>query len=285
MTRISGFFISGCLISGLVCYSFGEVPDPLDFADRAVLPHSERNLDFLSKWEGRQSTDVLLIWDNGGFVTHPGDGLNGADVSMASEDRNVAGANVRQWEDNEFFRIAERFEIAESAGIVQVSTFAYEPFEVPPAWQSRNLRIWAGMPGEPDSEVLFEHEYETLDAVFTGVYRILHLDELTDTRRPIFEIRWDLTEALDSGPLWLEVGEYWIDWQVVEGETGWSVYVMEENLDEPDQPATVFGDALQLRPVGWTALEVATPFRVFGLSDDLFQDRFEGNGRPAEALN
>lgn len=280
MKLISGCWVSGCLMFGLVSTVLAESPFASYFQDRIALGERSQPMIPVARSASTNQVDGVLIWDNGGFVTHLGAGVDGTDISMASEDRNSAGANARQWEDNQYFRIADRFEIVDTVGIVQLSTFAYEPFEAPPTWTSRSLRIWTGVPGEPGSEVLFEREYDILESVFTGAYRILHLDDLTDVRRPIFEIIWDLTTADKAAPLWLEPGEYWIDWQVSGGETGWSVYVMEPNPDEPDQPSTPFGDALQFRPIGWAALEAATPFLVFGISDELFRDRYEALDLP-----
>ena len=285
MKLIAGCWVSGCLVFGMVCTVLAESPISSDFDDRISLRDGPYSMAPVDRSDRTPQIDGVLVWDNGGFVTHPGAGFDGTDISMASENENTAGANVRQLEDNEFFRIADRFEIVEVTGIVQVSTFGYEPFEAPPAWVSRNLKIWSGAPGESGSEVIFVREYDSLDVVFTGVYRILHLDDFSDVRRPIYEIRWDVTVADDSGPLWLGPGQYWIDWQVFGGETGWSVYVMEPNPDDPDQPSTVLGDALQFRPIGWTALEAATPFSVFGISDELFRDRFEAIEMPKLELS
>ncbi len=280
MKLIAGCWVSGCLVFGLVSAVLAKSPGALDFEDRFILGERALQMAPVTRFAESRQTNGALVWDNGGFITHPGAGVDGADISMASQDENSAGSNVRQWEDNEFFRVADRFEVADNVGIVHVSTFAYEPIQASPAWTSKNLRIWSGSPGETDSEVLFEREYDSLDVVFTGVYRVLHLADLTDVRRPIYEVIWDITSADQSAPLWLEPGEYWIDWQVVGGETGWSIYVMEPNPDDLDQPTTVFGDSLQLQPDGWAALNVATPFLVFGLSDHLFSDRFEALGLP-----
>ena len=271
-----GGWVSLCLAFGLVPVGFAGSPEASDFSDRTELAASGHGVALVPAASRGEQADAFIVWDSGGFVTHPGAGVDGADVSMASKDQNTAGDNVRQFEKNEYFRIADRFELSQTTGLARLATFGYEPFVAPPTWTSRNLKIWSGMPGEPDSEVLFERQYSILDADFTGVYRVLHLGDLSDVRRPIYEISWDLTAVDSTAPLWLDAGEYWIDWQVVGGATGWTVYVMQPNPEDPDQPVTPPGDGLQLRPVGWTAIEVATPFLLFGLSEALFQDRFEG---------
>jgi len=282
MNRIAGFMISVCLTFGWVCNGFAGPPDATEFADRAILSGWSPFIPPATPAVRSQLNHAVPVWDNGGFITHPGAGLDGADVSMASKAENSAGSNVRQWEENEYFRIADRFEVTQPAGIVQISTFGYEPLAAPPTWSERSLRIWVGSPSEPESEVIFERQFDGVDSEFTGAYRILHLEDLTDVRRPIYEIRWDVTSA--DAPLWLDTGEYWVDWQVVGGETGWSVYVMEANPEDPDQPTTVLGDAIQLRPIGWAPLEVATPFLVFAVFGELFQDRFEAHGAPNTAV-
>ncbi len=271
-----GGLVSLSLAFGLVAENFAGSPEAFDFSDRTELKTGGHVLPPAPAVRRGQPVGGFIVWDNGGFITHPGAGVDGADVSMASEDQNSAGDNVRKLENNAYFRIADRFELSQKTGLLTLSTFGYEPFVAPPTWTSRNLRIWAGVPGEPGSEVLFEREYSILDVQFTGVYRVLHLENLDDVRRPIYEISWDLAVADSAAPLWLEEGEYWIDWQVVGGVTGWAIYVMQANPEDPDYPVTPLGDALQLRPIGWTANEVSTPFLLFGLSETLFQDRFEG---------
>jgi hypothetical protein len=275
MKLSSGFLFAVCVLIGLVLPVYADNSFGLGFVDDRTL---EDRIGFAPMLFVRGSglpTSAVVVWDNGGFVTHPGAGFEGADISMASEDYNSAGGNVRQWEENEYFRIADSFQIESLSGLVQLSTFGYEPFLASPAWTSVDLRIWRGFPDDPESDILFQRTYDTLDVEFTGAYRILHLDDLADVRRPVFEIRWSLRQEVDLTPLWLEPGQYWIDWKVVGGETGWALYAMEANEEDIDQPLTLPGSAHQLRPVGWTALTVASSFRVFALPNDIFRDRFE----------
>ena len=260
-------------------------PSPTDFSDKPPIVPPDNNgaglsPDFVpparSVFAGPQfEANALVLWDSGGFVTHPGAGVDGSDISMASEDVNNAGDNVRKLEDNDFFRGADRFVLDQTYQLVHISTFGYEPLAAPPTWVSGNMKIWKGFPEQEGSILVFERYYSELDLAFSGVYRILHLGDLDDVRRPVYEIGWWLRDPDDGTAPVLDDGEYWIDWQVVGGQSGWSIYVMEANLSEPDQPVTLVGDSHQLRPVGWTPMGVSSAFRVYGYGDEIFRDRFE----------
>lgn len=223
-----------------------------------------------------------VLWDNGGFVTHPGAGNGGADVSLNSPgEEDVAGDNVRLLvEPDPWFRIADDFSLANTVILRSITTYGYEPLVAAPQWSSANLRLWRGPPWEPASQVVFSANQSPIDLTFTGVYRVFNTEQLTSTERPIFRIMWDFSAidvTPDTGLIVLSAGEYWIDWQVIGGESGWANPVMELG-PIPSEPITVIDNGGHLRPAGWTptgGVGREIPFIVEGAIEGVFSDSFE----------
>lgn len=207
--------------------------------------------------EGRVETpEPVVLWDNGGFVTHPSAGYQGANVSMASADVNSGGQNVRHQPPDPHFRIADDFTVSGGTwNVSNVVTFAYETNVATPGWQSGELIIWNGPPGASGSQIL--GFTSAVNWVFTGVYRVFHgTENLSDSDRAIHAVFWDL------GSLTLEPGTYWIDWQMEGGESAWANFVMEMQYGEPVTPS---GNGRQLVPDdGWVDTGHESPFLVIG---------------------
>jgi hypothetical protein len=209
---------------------------------------------------------LVVLWDNGGLITHAGMGAGGADASMASE-LNLHGVNVRHYPPDPWFRIADNFTIGSGAAVTSIVTYSYDQGDA--NWSGYRMNIWSGLPGDPGSSILAATTSAT--RAFTGIYRVSHgAENLLETDRPIEAITWDL------GTLVLEPGTYWIDWQTW-GGTGtygaWAPPVMEINPEDADDPIMVPGDArhlVQLDGGGWQDLlafmgtTAETPFLVVG---------------------
>lgn len=223
-----------------------------------------------------------LLWDNGDFVTHPGEGFGGLDVSLNSAGEfNFAGQNVRLLDDaNAWFRISDDFTVMEFSNLTSIITYGYEPFELPPTWEQANLNIWRMPPWGAVPDLVVSMIQSPIQMEFSQVYRVFNEESLDSTDRPIFAVHWDIAElrSVGSGPLVLEPGTYWIDWQVVGGTTGWAPPVMEANKELPSSPTTIFDNGFHLRPIGWVPtrdLGMEIPFEIYGNTDLIFSDEFE----------
>lgn len=218
-----------------------------------------------------------LLYDGGGFVTHPGQGAGGADASMLGSDWPLNGFNVQfnpggQGER----RVADRFLLSEARSVGRVVTYAFEAGLLTPGWTGFNMNIWSGRPEDAGSQLLASTAMASFDT--TGVFRVPAGEEsLGSTFRPVFAIEWFFE------PLLLSAGEYWIDWQVEGGSGAFAVPAMAVNPEDPNDPITVAGVARQLAPppTGWQDFggirALATPFQVLGPPDQsrIFRDGFE----------
>jgi hypothetical protein len=206
-----------------------------------------------------------VLYNNGGMVTHAGQGFNGADVSMAEtlNGTSTAGSAARLVPTGTGgeFRIADDFTVGGPGWIVSsIVVNAYETNSATPTWANANLNIWNSQPGQGGSIVA---SFTSTSWAFTGIYRVFNgAGNLTNTARPIHAI------TFNTASLALGAGTYWIDWQVTGGASGWAPYVMLPNQSDPNAPITVFGNGQQLASTGWqpilAAPGVETPFTVNG---------------------
>ena len=178
------------------------------------------------------------------------------------------------------FRISDDFFLPGTFILDVVTTYGYEPLVASPEWVSGNLRIWDGPPWESESNVIVTARQSPIDTSFSGVYRVFNTEPLTSTERPIFVITWDfdlMTLQPATSPVVLTEGEYWIDWQVIGGASGWANPVMEPGAT-PTTPITVIDNGRQLRPAGWTptgGVGREIPFVVEATLEGVFSNSFE----------
>jgi hypothetical protein len=198
-----------------------------------------------------------VLWNNGGIITHPGGGtgpIAGANVSMSDPIFNTAGSNVRHFPPDPHFRVADDFDVPAGGWTVgSVVTHAYQTGGVP-AWTSANMNIRSGGP-----QGTIVASATTTNWQFTGIYRTFN-GVLNDANRPVYAL------SFDFGTLNLDAGNYWIDWQVEGGASGWAPFVTEPDPTGGSNTSTVFGNGQQLTPLGWEPLLEApgaeTPFLV-----------------------
>jgi hypothetical protein len=182
-------------------------------------------------------------WDNGGFVTHPGAGANGANVSMADPVYNIGGSNVRWISPDPHFRIADDFVLDARCTLSEIIVFGYESDVTAPNWTGATINLRSG---SVTGVVVATANSTTRE--WSGVYRVFNgLQNLGSTARPVHQISFAFSD------IELEPGTYWIDWQVQGGLTGWAPYVTrpDPNTVGGTNTATVFGNGLQLIPTGW----------------------------------
>jgi len=209
-----------------------------------------------------------LLYDNGPFITHPGQGAGGADVSMCSVNPNSGGSNMRLTTEP-YYRCADDFVVPAGGWILdKVRTFGYETGAAPgsPAWTGFSMKIWSGTPGT--GTVVYQTTAAPTIA-WTGVYRVFNgTTNLTNTQRAVNYLDWTLPNV-QLGP-----GTYWVDVQVQGGSSGWWNYVMDPNPSNPNDPITRVGNAMQLTTSGWgpavagtPAVNVSFPFLVYGVPE------------------
>ncbi|MFA5683482.1 MAG: choice-of-anchor D domain-containing protein [Lysobacteraceae bacterium] len=221
---------------------------------------------------------MTLLFDNGPFVTQPGGGFGGADISVVQFDAlgmNSFGRLVSIAGDR---RAAEDFTVP-AGEVWRIDVVELYSFQVDSTTTSTlnevRLQIWDGVPDAPGSSVVFGNLTDDLflATAWTNVYRVSDLPgAAVDTRRPVMSI----TADLGSGGVSLPAGTYWLDWQI--GGTlasgPWQV-----PITIPGQVTT--GNALQYSPAtpGWgpmidsgTSTQLGAPFSLLGAATVLAPD-------------
>lgn len=154
---------------------------------------------------------VGLLYDNGPFVSNPGAGPGGSDLSvlqsvalgMSSYGANISAAGA--------FRVADDFTISDPAGwtLTSLRFYGYQTGSTATStFTSANVRIWDGPPGAPGSNIVYG-DTTTNRLSGTGNTNAFRVTEttLTNTQRPVMYV--DATVDVT-----LEAGTYWADWQL-----------------------------------------------------------------------
>lgn len=161
-----------------------------------------------SIWDGPMGT---VLVDSGPFITSPGAGGGGADLSLLE---NLAlGLTTLGITNSSTFpaRNADQFEITDPEGwrIDTCTFFNYQtgaPVATSPITDF-TLQVWDGDPSMAGASVIFGDTTTNrlLSSEFTNVFRAAETTP-TDTARGIF------ANVVDVGGLVLAPGTYWLDW-------------------------------------------------------------------------
>ena len=159
--------------------------------------------------QGGNSTQALVLHDNGPIVTHPGAGYNGNDASAL---QSALGMGILGFSNSTAtgFKLAEDFTIPPGNGwaIDNITFYAYQAgtYGDPPASTITGLylQIWDGSPNDPASSILFGDlvTNRLIDTYWTNIYRVLDTG-LTNSERPIMAAVADVNISLQSGTYWM----------------------------------------------------------------------------------
>lgn len=154
-------------------------------------------------------TPTNVLYDNGPFVTNPGEGAGGLDASAlqsSSLGMTLFGFGHQFLNGN---RIADDFVVDMPWQIDNITFFAYQTGSgLPSTITGVYLQIWDGPPNDPSSTVIFGDTTTNrmVNTTFTNNYRVTDTT-LTDSGRPI------MASTVDVGII-LPPGIYWLDWMV-----------------------------------------------------------------------
>jgi len=205
-----------------------------------------------------------VLYSNGPWITHPGEGAGGANVHMAAT--NFLASNVRRIGADPHFRIADRFEVTGGPWTVNMIVTRALINDLPtPNWNFYSANIWDGVPGAAGSNIVATTSSASF--AWANAYAVFQGEPVGGTALPVFNIYWN-TPGLS-----LANGTYWVDWQV-DGSNAWAIYTTQRNEANPNQPILVQGVGRQLTPTGWQNLLAGeavpftpgTPFEVIGTS-------------------
>jgi len=144
---------------------------------------------------------AAVLYDNGPFITHPGGGYGGADLSLIQQ--SLGMANVGEI-CGSLKRIADEFTVTEVGGWDVESIVFYA------IWldiKAVNYRIWNGVPDAVGSGVIFGDTTTNrlTNSTFTNVYRARESNILSNS--------WPVMANTVSAGFHLDPGTYWIDMQ------------------------------------------------------------------------
>ena len=152
------------------------------------------------------------LHNNGPFITHPGGGAGGADLSVLQTNLQNTSVGFSSQQTPGNFRLADDFTVpAGGWTLSSVVFFQFQTQALPtsPTIDRVYLRLWQGRPGDAGSVVVFGDltTNRFVSATWASAYRARD-DMPMATDRAIFRI-----EAAIDPPLSLPAGAYWLDWQ------------------------------------------------------------------------
>jgi hypothetical protein len=203
-----------------------------------------------------------LLWNNGPFITHPGGGAGGNDVSALQTNIGMGtfGSNFNHAiAPGSHYYFADDFEVTGTWTLNTMKFFGYQTgSSTTSTFTGIYVQIWDGIPNDPGSSVVWGDltTNRFVSTAWTGVYRTLDT-ELTNTARPIMEVVANLDALI------LTEGVYWVQFgatgSLTSGPWGQPVTILGE---------TTTGNAIQATPTGWVDLiDVGTqglPFEIYG---------------------
>ena len=207
----------------------------------------------------QKGTRGLLI-DNGPFVTNPGGGPNGSDVSLLESPNTNYGSNCNQALG---YTVAEDFSVIGTWSIDSLAFFGYQTSSpTTSTFTGLYVRIWNGDPSLATSSVVWGDLTTNIltSTYWSGCYRAT---DLVTTNRPI------MRNVAATPGLVLPAGDYWIEWTATGSLSSgpWA-----NAITVSGQPAT--GNAKQYTGSAWTDILDGTnpqgmPFMVYGAAGSL----------------
>ena len=160
-------------------------------------------------WDAPAKSRASMLFDNGSFVTHPGQGSGGADASALHSNETSFGMNVNYQAPgpNGPFWIAEDFVLTTNATIDYFEFFAYQTSAgANPSIDNVVLEILNGAPNAGGTPVWGDWTTNRFtSATFSNVFRVS--SPLTATDRRVWTIKVNTTGlSLNAGTYWLRVG-------------------------------------------------------------------------------
>ena len=190
-----------------------------------------------------------ILFNNGPFVTHPGQGSGGADASDTNDPYSTTyGFGAAQ---STGYRVADNFTLDATSTIETIDFYTYQTnSSTTSPITGVNVRIWNGNPMSGGTIIWGNTTTNVMSAnLFSGVYRVsIPFDGLTGTQRPIMKVTAGIGTSLPAGT-------YWVDWQIAGtlASGPWAVPVVPYG-----QPQT--GNAIQWDGSAWQIVEDGNTF-------------------------
>jgi hypothetical protein len=198
-----------------------------------------------------------LLYDNGTFVTHPGAGPDGSDLSVTQNGIVISLGNDRTTTSGTL-KLADNFVATDNWRLTQL--YWYEVQSQPAADRHTDFRIpeayvelYDGDPRLGGQVIAGDMMTNRLiGGVWSGAWRLSSSGNF-DNSRPIFQCTIDLSDFPVLPP-----GEYWIAVSV-EGEPG-----VTSAIGSVPIPQDAGHNATQFFNGNWVSLPIDFPFKLFG---------------------
>ncbi len=189
--------------------SFHDLLEP-EYPNSGITPDYPLEIQTINA--GTDLTSQNLLWNNGSFITHPGAGFGGSDVSALQSNLGMTSygpnANHNSSAGN-YFYLADDFEVTGKWTINTMTFFGYQTLSTTTSTITGvYLRIWDGIPDQPGSSVVWGNltTNRLSSSSWSGVYRA-PIADLSNNQRPVMEIVADLTGCeLNEGIYWVQYG-------------------------------------------------------------------------------
>ena len=185
-----------------------------------------------------EASGNVILWNNGGLVTNPGAGFNGADVSQASSNFSTLGlgaAGTHKVADD-FVVPVGGWNISSITGYAFIAA-TYTTFPPSSPITGVSFSIYNGTPGA--GGIIVATSTTLLSTSWTGFYRTAN-GSLADNNAPI------MAATANFGSLNLSAGTYWASFNFTGSVPGFTTTpsvppVM--NVDTSGNPVTASGNS------------------------------------------
>lgn len=190
-----------------------------------------------------------LLYDNGPFITHPGQGSGGADVSAVNSSLQTVWGFRHSMANG--FRVSDDFTIPDANGwsIDSVVFFGYQTGSGNTStFTDYRLQVWNNAPDNITSAVVYGDTVTNVlsNSYWSGIYRTDPV-AFTNVDRPL------MRNVINTPGLLLPIGTYWLDWGAFGSSTS-GPWV--PPISYADPASSVTGDAIQFSGVTqvWQAI-------------------------------
>lgn len=199
-----------------------------------------------------------LLYDNGAFINHPGEGPGGTDLCIVPSGWGVWGVPAVEYYGA---RVADDFTVpaGETWDIGFARFFLYEYGTTTSKFTRMSLRIWDGSPADANSHIIWGDTQANVmsDTGFTGAY--LYAADYPSSVYSVMFLDASINLSLPSGTYWFDWATSLSDYSGGDPQQGFI----------PADLATRVGDALWTpSPPNWGQITDAGrpldyPFQIF----------------------
>lgn len=206
---------------------------------------------------GTSTPARLMLYNQADMVTHPGQGLNGADASSTYGGQTLLGSNCSY----PTFYMADDFTLTSAAHISTMDFYAYVTGSTSDSsvFTDAYVSIYSSQPIDSTDVPIWGSNANNVlvNSYWSGIYRVTS-STLTDAQRPIYRLVTSIDTTLPAGTYWVTISIK------ANSSTPWIV-------PRADLTQVSTGNGMQYNNGVWTAWQdgasleqLGLPFTVYG---------------------